>query len=731
MKLDLAEDQRLISDTFERFFRGEVDTKRVRNAGDLGFDAGLWRNLSDMGALSMRAPNENGVRDQSLLDALLVMEHAGAHLAPVPLVEGMVTRALLGALDSPVATAWRKRFDSEPIVLAFAVEPIALESSQIVPAAAVAKAVIGWCDDHLVLFELEHVETFANMGALPLGRIDFSNEKKQVLATGPHARALFDAAREEWKLLNAAWIVGAARRGLEIAARYASEREAFGRPIGTYQGVAHPLADAFTELDGAQLLVRYAAAGISTENTRAAALCSMATWWAAAAGARALTRCVHVHGGYGLALEYDIQLYYRKVRTLALQLGDPAQTLEAIGRRLWLKERPTALPDGGEAKLDFEFGPEAEAFAAQTRQLLASLLTPAHQARAHFSFEGHDWDVHRAVGATGRLHPSWPAKHGGLGADLLSVSLSDRVWDEFRWSRLAVIVTDMVGHLIIQFGQESLKDEVLPRLARGEATCSLGFSEPSGGSDVFAARTRAQPIGDEWLINGQKMWTSGAELADYIFLLARTDPNSSKHKGLTLFLVPTSTPGVDIHPIHTFMDERTNATYYADVRLPDRYRIGEVNNGVAVMSAALRFEQGGGTWVLPHAQLVQLAVEWATRHGVLESPGVLQRLATAATHSVLSDLIYRRSVWATLHGRTDQAYGPMSKLFSSEYYLKDSSDLLDLTAPDSLGLSNDAASQINRDHRRAHAATVYGGTSEVHRSMIAERMLGLPRSRGS
>src|SRR3546814_5339714 len=127
------------------------------------------------------------------------------------------------------------------------------------------------------------------------------------------------------------------------------------------------------------------------------------------------------------------------------------------------------------------------------------------------------------------------------------------------------------------FGNSELQKEVLPRLARGEATCSLGYSEPGSGSDVFAARTRAVRDSEGWLINGQKMFTSGAELASYILLLTRTDPDAPKHKGLTMFLVPTDTPGIEIRPIFTFQDERTNTTFYTDVRLPDHYQIGKAN----------------------------------------------------------------------------------------------------------------------------------------------------------
>ncbi len=126
----------------------------------------------------------------------------------------------------------------------------------------------------------------------------------------------------------------------------------------------------------------------------------------------------------------------------------------------------------------------------------------------------------------------------------------------------------MIGAIMQHFGSDEVKREVLSRVVAGESTCSLGFSEPGSGSDVFAAVTRAVPDGNGWRIDGQKMFTSGANLADYVLLLARTNPDVPKHKGLTMFIVPLKAEGVDIHPVYTFQDERTNITYYDGVRIP-------------------------------------------------------------------------------------------------------------------------------------------------------------------
>jgi alkylation response protein AidB-like acyl-CoA dehydrogenase len=274
-------------------------------------------------------------------------------------------------------------------------------------------------------------------------------------------------------------------------------------------------------------------------------------------------------------------------------------------------------------------------------------------------------------------------------------------------------------------------------MASGDAVSSLGYTEPGSGSDVAAAQTRAVRDGDDWVINGQKMFTSGANVAQYVFLLTRTDPNAKKHRGLTMFLVPFDTPGVEIQAVHTLSDERTNITYYSDVRIPDRYRIGEVNDGWAVVAYALELEHGG-TYPKHQRDLLDAAVEWARRdrrddRPTIEDPRVKERLGRAATHFEAARVLSRQSLWAAAEGRGHRGEGPMSKLFQTEILVEDAQDLLDLAAPASLlrrGEEGAAADgEFEFAYRLSPAPTIYAGTSEIMRSIIAQQALGLPRSR--
>jgi len=213
----------------------------------------------------------------------------------------------------------------------------------------------------------------------------------------------------------------------------------------------------------------------------------------------------------------------------------------------------------------------------------------------------------------------------------------------------------MVGATLMRFGSEELQREVLPRVLAGEAVMSLGYTEPASGSDVAAAQTRAVRDGDHWVIDGQKMFTSGANLAQYVFLLTRTDPDAPKHRGLTMFLVPFDTPGIEIHPVQTLSDERTNVTYYSDVRVPDRYRVGPANGGWKVVGYALEIEHGVGgggasTYALHLRDLLEKALRWARtaqRRGrpALEDVRVCERLARVAMHAEMAFVLARHTLY--------------------------------------------------------------------------------------
>ncbi len=734
MKLSMPADSLPIQEMFERFFATESAPARVRGAEPNGFDAALWQELIALDAPFIRLSGAAGGGEMSLFDTCLMMEQAGRRLAPAPLAEAVVALRILGEAGGEAAHAWIENVRNGG-VLTLALHQAAPGKPQLVPGGAAASGILTFDGKELAIeVPAAPLDAPFTLGGNAIGSFTPGQGERVVISSNADAAKIWAAGVEEWKILTAAALIGMAREVLTMASDYASERIAFGQPIGTYQGISHKLADDSIEADGAAMLLWQTLRHIADGAPTAGADISGLFWWACQSATNSVAHSLHTFGGYGLTNEYDLQLYHRRAKSWALVLGDPRQELIRAGRRLYLGET-TSLPDAGLVDLDFEPPQGGQELAAETRALFQKILDPAKHRLGESNFESHDWDVHRAIGKAGLLYPNWPEKWGGRGADADSTRASLAVWQEVGYAGLPRSTTAMIGHIVQIFGTPELQDEVLLRMGRGDISACLGYTEPSGGSDAFAAKTRAVKDGDEWVINGQKMFTSGAEYASYAIMITRTDPDAPKHKGITIFLVPLNVPGVEIHPVHTFMDERTNATFYADVRIPDRYRLGPVNGGAKVLAAALSLEHGGGYFHKYIEHLETEALAWAReteRNGrkAIEDSDVLARLARTHVHVNVADVLSAKAMWTRLAGETDLAYGPAAKVFSTEAFISDSTDLLDMAAPYSLLRGKEGLSVIEKGYRHSTATTIYGGTSEVMRSMIAERRLGMPRSRG-
>jgi alkylation response protein AidB-like acyl-CoA dehydrogenase len=734
MNFELSQDQQLMRETFARFLNEESTLERVRGALPSGFDQALWTGLADLGAFSLRVPQTAGGLGLGLLDAAVLMEEVGRTLASGPIAETVIAAALLAKLDAGEHQGLLERVLAGQTVISLAFHDIAVEPVQWVPGGAVTETVIAREDDKIVLITIPAGERKSepNLASAPVAQLRLGGASRSVLSATDQGLRVFAQAIEEWKLLIAAALAGLSREAIELAATYARERVAFGQPIGTYQGISHPLADLLCDVDGGKYLTWKTLLDIADGYPRAAAEISLTAWWNADAASRTVAQALHTFGGYGLTTEYDIHLYNLRAKAWPLIFGDPARFLEEAGRRLYAGET-TALPEVGEVSIDFNLGEEARALAAELDTFFKKNLTPELKAKAHYSFDGHDPGIHRKLAQAGLLFPGWPKEWGGRASPPYALNAASHVWEAHGWTSHVMGVSNMVGTIIRRFGTDELKREVLTKIAAGEAICSLGYSEPGSGSDVFAAATRATRDGDVWRIDGQKMFTSGANIADYVLLLARTDPTVAKHKGLTMFIVPLKSSNIEIQPVFTFQDERTNITYYDGVKVPDSYRLGEVNGGVKVMAGALELEHGGGfgkTQQHMASAAEELCRELKFRgRPLIEDPAAQVRLARATVHFLVSDVIAWRALWAGAEKKPNAGFGPMAKLFSSEKFLEDASDLLDLTAPESLSKRSGPAGFLNQCYRHSQGTTIYGGTSEIHRSMIAERALNLPRTR--
>ena len=374
-----------------------------------------------------------------------------------------------------------------------------------------------------------------------------------------------------------------------------------------------------------------------------------------------------------------------------------------------------------------------QAFLDEVRTFLRTHVTDEVRRRDRETGENFDEGVHLAVGAQGYLAADLkPESDGGFSP------VRRRIWElergRARMPSYHTGTTAMIARTVEPFASQQIKDEVLAAAHTGHVRLCLGFTEPEGGSDVATCKTRAVRDGDGWIINGSKMFTSNAHNSQYVFLLTNTDPGAPKHKSLTMFLVPLDTPGIEIQGIRTIDGDRTNITYYSDVRVDDKYRVGEVNGGWTVLRAALNAEHGIAERDVHGLQKTAAMSEFGVQ--MAEAIDAIAAIAAEEDNDgrrLLDDESVRYRLGRSI-ARTEAALSTpeMFGRVAVVQTIRDvTPDLMDILGTAS-SLPADADSSpvdgaVEYLFRLALPAGIYGGTLEVFRNMIAEHALGLGR----
>ena len=742
MDLSFTPDQAALREATMRLYAKESHGERVREAEAAGFDPALWSSVGQMGLPTMALPEAVGGAGASLTDLAAAVEVHGAHLGSVPLVETAVVARLLARLDAaPARELLARVVEGAPAAICL---PPARDGLAPTPTAfaSLAEVILVQRPDGIGWLDGPDGPPRRTLAGLAVADVDGAGSR--LLAGGAGAVAAFGRARDEWRALTAVAQAGLARATLDVGVQYAKDRHQFGVPIGSFQTLQHRFADLHERVDGSRLLAYEAIWALDEDDPTAALRAAQASWYCGEVAEEAAGFSLHVHGGYGFMLEYDVQLHVRRAKASRLLLGDPRRELQVVAERRWGEEAPdpAAVTSAGAARptrpgMDFRFAPETEAFRAEVRAFIAEHLTPQIVERAYATGTMHDWEFHRALCGRGYLASGWPTEFGGLGRDAIDQTVLMQELYAAEAPIDGLNIASMVGATLLVCGTEAQKAHVLPRILAGEVMCCLGYSEPDAGSDVAAVATKAVRDGDDWVIEGQKMFTTMAHEAHYVFLLARTNPEAPKHKGLTMFLVPMDSAGIEITPVDTMGGERTNITFYSDVRVPDSCRVGEVDAGWSVMHAALVYERNSANWGEPD-HLVEAVAGWARRatgDGArpFDDPRVRESLARWSTELEVGRLLLFRSAWLSSRGEMPQVEGSMAKLHITEAFVRASSDLIDLLGPAGLVALGDEGAVLGGlvEHAFRHSVvtTIYGGSSEVQREIIAGRGLGLPRNR--
>ena len=295
--------------------------------------------------------------------------------------------------------------------------------------------------------------------------------------------------------------------------------------------------------------------------------------------------------------------------------------------------------------MDFALTPEQETFGKEFREYLKTAITPELTAEMEEQQEYGgpvSREFFRRLGADGWLGVGWPKEYGGQGRSPMEQYIFYET-ASYEEAPLPMLALNTVGPTIMKYGSDELKNLVLPRTLRGEIEICIGYSEPNAGTDLAALKTTAVRDGDDYIINGQKSFTSCAHFADYIWLAARTDPDAKKHRGISLFLVDIDSPGIEITPVYTVGGVRTNSTFYDNLRVPANRLVGEENKAWKYMTAQLDLERIALCPYSPLIRRIEESVEWAKKTKmdgtpVIEQDGVKNKFCEMIADQLLSGL---------------------------------------------------------------------------------------------
>ena len=599
--------------------------------------------------------------------------------------------------------------------------------------------------------------------------LDPSRPLASVRLNAAPAKALGGAALTEQRLLGvldrvldlvsialAAEQLGSAQHCLDQAVAYARIREQHGQAIGSQQAVKHRCVDAFLAIESARSAVHHAlemAAQLADgdveghPNVRACAA-SVARLLASRAATRAALDSIQIHGGIGVTWEHSAHRYLKRAKSCEFLAGGVNWHRERLGRLVVLQEDPSFT----EPLLPPERHEEVQAFGQQVRRFLAEQL-PADwvSVGALAADQRTEWlrVWRKKLSDHGMICVSWPVEYGGQGRSTAeNIALLEEFTQAGVPSSLPVdtLSLNLLGPTLLALGTESQKAELLPRIVTGEDRWCQGYSEPAAGSDLAAVQTSATLKDGKWVVNGQKLWTSYAHEANWMFALVRTDKTASKHAGLSFLLIPLDQPGVDIRPILDLSGRHhINEVFLTDAETDEANIVGEVNGGWAVATTLLDFERSDAAIrdALNLRDELQRLLAMARESGRAEDPIIRSALVDAYLDLRAIVLGAVRSASAAMAGQPPGPESSMHKLLWSEYHQRVTTLALEVLADEALTLrGNPSATKVNTDIARtpassrswietflaARAGTIYAGTSEIQRNILAERVLLLPRA---
>ncbi|WP_067701535.1 acyl-CoA dehydrogenase [Nocardia jejuensis] len=670
----------------------------------------FWAEVGALGLLGLHLPEEVGGSGYGLEELAVVVAEFGSALAPGPFTPTVIASAFIATAAEQVSrSALLPGLADGTVRAAVSTAPGVTLDAGLASGAVVVLG--GGLAQLLVLAsgdDVAIVEAGQGISVASPRNLDPTRRAARITLDSAPATVLTGAApilRDLVRVILAAEAVGVAAEATRMAAEYAKTRIQFGRPIAMFQAVKHHCANMAVALEMSSGAVWDAARSARTGGDQLSYASAVAATLAGPAADFCANHMTQVHGGIAMTWEHDAHLFMRRAAVLEHFLAPrrAASDLLDLTRAGVVRAKAIELP------------PEAESFRPDARELAASLAAlPAEQQRTRLI-------------ETGYLMPHWPRPFGRA-ANALEQLVIEQEFAAAQVHRPTYGITAWNILTIIQHGSPDQLDRwVRPALDQEVVWCQL-FSEPEAGSDAAGIKTRATRVEDGWLINGQKVWTSGAHLSGMGFATVRTNPDVPKHQGITMMAIDMHAPGVEVRPLRmTSGDSEFNEVFFTDVFVPDRDVVGPVDGGWTVARATLGNESvsigssSSAAFSMPGSVLLPLYDAHPER---LDGGAARLGRYLADQHAV--ELLNLRAALRAVSGAGPGPEGAISKLMVSEIGHESSAITTELLGEDALFMDGVAAmsNMLLLLHR---GLSIAGGTSEIKRNQIGERILGLPR----
>lgn len=756
----------MMRDSARDFCERALPRERLRQMrrDESTFDRQVWRQMADLGWCGLLVPESHNGLGLDISVAIGVCRELGTVLAPEPVIETAIgATTLLTCLESGDLLL-RDCMSGELVVVPAlgGVEPNAFDGVEAVVDGSVYKLngridnvplgsdADGWlvparCDGQPAWFYLDTGKQGASVARLKLADgghdacLQFDGALAMLLGRGEEAMQALAIARSRVEVASSAYLLGLSETLFQITLEYVATRRQFGQAIGSFQAIQHRMVDLYIQLRLTTAVVEQAGESLADQSTSAMLSGSSRARFRACTTALAMAReAVQFHGAIGITDECDVGLYVNRALVMRARYGQAGAHAARIGRETRSLMSAATLP-ADHHEIDVDGDPpggdwnavDNETFRAILRQWFEGNYPPElrNLPVRLCGEQASEW--HTCLYQRGWAAPAWPVEYGGMGltADKQLIFFEERErWGVERTPDQGIV---MIGPLLMQHGSAAQQAYYLPRALSGEHIWCQGYSEPNSGSDLASLTTSAVRDGDDFVINGQKIWTTLAQHATHIFCLVRTDASVKPQAGISFVLVDLNTSGITIRPIRDIAgEEELCEVFFDDVRVPVDSLVGKINDGWTVAKALLGHERLliGSPNQCEHA-LVPLR-ELAEANGLMDDPVFLDCLNRFEIDVADLESLFKEFADTVRRGEMLGADVSVLKIWAGDTLCRLSEAILEAAgdAGGRTGAIDFGTSSISvlSYYYNARHRPIYGGSNEIQRNLLAKQVLRMP-----